>query len=125
MRTGALILATLPYRPSPLQLDGASRADALVPANTMRSELTASSIQSVRSRVLQTKNMEYSGCGSSWATMARPMAMMSGDDAVDALGGLVLGGLEVAGGVLGDGDIGGPFGPAALRDLHQNATLTP
>jgi hypothetical protein len=27
-----------------------------------------------------------------------------GDDAIDALGGLVLGGLEVAGGVLGDGD---------------------
>jgi predicted transcriptional regulator len=24
----------------------------------------------------QTKNMEYSGCGSSWATRARPMAMM-------------------------------------------------
>jgi hypothetical protein len=48
-----------------------------------------------------------------------------GDDAVDALGGLVLGGLEVASGVLGDRDIGGPFGPAALRDLHQNAALTP
>jgi hypothetical protein len=31
-----------------------------------------------------------------------------GDDAVDALGGLVLGGLEVAGGILGDGDVGGP-----------------
>ena len=43
----------------------------------------------------------------SWATMARPIAMMSGDDAVDALGALVLGRLEVAGGVLGDGDVGG------------------
>jgi hypothetical protein len=31
-----------------------------------------------------------------------------GDDAVDPLGGLVLGGLEVAGGILGDGDVGGP-----------------
>ena len=29
-----------------------------------------------------------------------------GDDAVDPLGGLVLGGLEVAGGILGDGDVG-------------------
>jgi hypothetical protein len=25
---------------------------------------------------IQTKNMEYSGWGSSWVTMARPMAMM-------------------------------------------------
>jgi hypothetical protein len=24
---------------------------------------------------IQTKNMEYAGCGSSWTTMARPMAM--------------------------------------------------
>ena len=29
------------------------------------------------------------------------MAMIGGDDAIDALGGLVLGGLEVAGGILG------------------------
>jgi hypothetical protein len=34
--------------------------------------------------------------------MARPIAMMR---AVDALGALVLGGLEVAGGILGDRDI--------------------
>ena len=47
-----------------------------------------------------------SGWGSSWATMARPIAMIGGDDAVDALGALILGGLEVAGGVLGDGDVG-------------------
>ena len=51
--------------------------------------------------------MEYAGCGASWATMARPMAMMSADDAVDSLGGLVLCRLEVAGRVLGDGDVGG------------------
>jgi hypothetical protein len=31
-----------------------------------------------------------------------------GDDAVDALRALVLGGLEVAGGVLGDRDVGRP-----------------
>ena len=70
--------------------------------------------------------MEYSGWGSSWATMARPMAMMSGDDAVDALGGLVLGGLEVAGGVLGDGDVGGhPAGHrvAAMRELAGDDQL--
>ena len=31
-----------------------------------------------------------------------------GDDAIDALGGLVLGGVQVAGDILGDGDVGGP-----------------
>ena len=64
--------------------------------------------------------MEYSGCGSSWATMARPMAMISGNDAIDALGALVLGGLEVAGRVLGDGDVGrhpAGDGVATMRQL--------
>jgi hypothetical protein len=49
----------------------------------------------------------YEGCGCSWTTMARPMAMTTGNDAVDALGALVLRRFQIAGGVLGDGDVGG------------------
>jgi hypothetical protein len=47
----------------------------------------------------------YSTCCSSWASVARPMAM-TGDNAIAPLGALVLGGLEIAGKVPGDGDIG-------------------
>ena len=71
----------------------------------------------VASFAIQTKDMEYSGWGSSWATRARPIAMTRGDDAVDALGGLVFGRLEVAGGILGEGDIcSHPAGLAAVGE---------
>jgi hypothetical protein len=56
---------------------------------------------------VQTRNMEYSGCGSSWATMARPMAMvratMPSMRSVD----LSLGGLRLPAGPLGDVDVAG------------------
>jgi hypothetical protein len=68
----------------------------------------------------QKTNIWYEGCGSSWATMARPMAIDGGDDAVDALDRLVLGRLEVAGRILGDGDVGGHpagHGIAAMSEL--------
>ena len=74
----------------------------------------------------QTKNMEYSGWGSSWATMARPMAMMRATMPSMRSVRLVLGGLEVAGGVLGDGDVGGhPAGDrvAAMRELPRDDQL--
>jgi hypothetical protein len=52
--------------------------------------------------------------------MARPIRHHQGDDAIDALGRLVLSRLEVAGGILGDGDVGGhPAGHAvaAMSEL--------
>jgi hypothetical protein len=52
-----------------------------------------------------TKNMEYSGWGWSWATMARPVAMVAAT--MPSMRSVVLGGLEVADGILGDGDVGG------------------
>jgi hypothetical protein len=61
---------------------------------------------------LHTKNSEYSGWGSSCAIMARPMAMMVATmPSMRSV--LVLRRLEIAGGVLGHGDIGGH--PAGRR----------
>jgi hypothetical protein len=50
--------------------------------------------------------MEYAGCGSFLEDHGAADGHDEGDDAIDALGALVLGGLEVAGRVLGDGDVG-------------------
>ena len=61
---------------------------------------------------LQTKNMECSGSGSSWANHGAADSHDEGDDVVDALDGLVLGRVEVRG--LRDRDIGGHPG-AKLR----------
>ena len=52
-------------------------------------------------KAIHTKNSEYSGCGSSWATMARPMAMMVATMPSMRSVLLVLGGLEIAGRIRG------------------------
>ena len=65
-----------------------------------------------------TKNMEYSGWGS-WATRARPMAMMRATMPSMRSVRLVLGRLEVAGGVLGDGDAIGETNPTPINSLGE------
>ena len=68
----------------------------------------------------------YEGSGSSWTTMARPMAMMIATMPSMRSVRLVLGRLEVARGVLGDGDVRGhPAGDrvAAVRELLRDDQL--
>jgi hypothetical protein len=70
--------------------------------------------------ISHTQNMEYSGCGSSRATRARPMAMMVATMPSMRLGGLILGRFQIAGGILGNGDVGGHpacDGVAAMGEL--------
>jgi hypothetical protein len=48
-----------------------------------------------------------------------------GDDAVDALGRLVFGGLQIAGRILGDGDVGGPSVQRHYAVCTKRSSLTP
>jgi hypothetical protein len=56
--------------------------------------------------------------------MARPIAMMMATMPSIRSVLFVLGGLAVRGGILGDGDVAGHFGVAALRDLNRTPSTS-